>query len=567
MARLARSQLVAADAVWLFTLEYAGRTIRLATERAEITSTTPGAGTVSLSFDPGLTPLSSITQALAVVTSSPELRQIALEFLWDDQGTGKDIATLIEEGHDLAAARGEVALWLRGTKYEDRLVVVRGRCREPEYGARGEAIALTVEDEPLDDRASIVDASVKADAWPTALDEHYGDVYPFVFGAPGVFVSTTGTVYYCPGSPAICVQQTAKKAEKLLIAGHHVAATTVRILYNTGSSSGWEDEGPFNVSNTFDGLGRECAIVDVTGASLTLQEAGDYYTAWSGGSAAFDRFGTGAILTAGQLLRNLASMTSVNVDAAAFATIVERLPWLVGGYVDDPDTSPLEYMQDVVLPMLPVGLMIGDSGGLAPVVWRWDATQADAVDHIQTGPGISRTSRVRYEKPPREIAQRMRVSYAVDGSTDRPHRKFDLYPAEERPDNSSTSAFSIASARRYVLPGEMIRTAAMDLPIVWSGTTAARVAHWRIRRDGYSPRLVDYDVQADRAWLRPGDVVTITDTELAWVNVVALVIERAISDVGRWTLTLQILDPLVSGSVTSGPGANGAPPWTPPAGN
>jgi hypothetical protein len=112
----------------------------------------------------------------------------------------------------------------------------------------------------------------------------------------------------------------------------------------------------------------------------------------------------------------------------------------------------------------------------------------------------------------------------------------------------------------------MLRSIQIDLPIVWSGTTAARVAHWRIRRDGYAPRLVEYDVLADRGWLRPGDVVTLTDTELAWVSVVALIIERRVSDIGRWRLTLQILDPLVSGNTTKGPGANGAPTWSSPGG-
>lgn len=572
MARLTRTDLVAADAVWCFVLTYAGQTYYIATERVDITSVLPGAGTTVLSFRPGLTPLTDVVQALANVSSAPEARQVALEFLWDDQRTAKDIATLIEEGHDLAAARGEVSLWVRGTQWEDRLVSVVGRCREPIYGGRGEPVSLTVEDEPLDDRAFLVDASVNSNAWPLALDEHYGDVYPFVFGQPGVFQALDGTTYYCPGSPAICVQQTAKKAEVILIAGHHVLASSVHILFNTGSTGGWEDEGPFNVTNTFDGEGRPCATCDVTGGSLALQEAGEYYTAWSGGAAAFDLFGSGAVLTAGQLLRNLAARSTVQVDAAAFAAIADRLPWLVGGYVDDPGVTPLQFITDVVVgsgasSQLPVGLLVGDSGGLAPVLWRYDATSADAVDHLEVGPGISRLSRVRYERAPRDIAQLIQVNFAVDGATDRPHLHYELHPARSRVEES-TSAFAIASSRRYVAPNEPLRSVVVDLPIAWSPTTAARVAHWRIRRDGYAPRIVEYEVLADRAWLRPGDVVTLTDSELAWSSVIALVVERRATDIGAWGLTLQILDGLVSGRVTSGPGVNGAPTWTPsPGGN
>ena len=564
MGRITRSQLVADDAVWLLTLTYAGQVWRYATERVDVASSTP-LGDEVLAYSPGLTPLSTVGQALAGVSSAPETRSVSVEILWDDRGTDS-VAELVEQGHDLAAARAEVALWVQGTPYEDRVVVVDGRVREPEYGGRGEPIACTVEDEPWDDVARLTTGVASVTAWPDVHDHSEGADYPWVYGQPGVYVDAAGTTTRAPGSPALCVDQTAKSANTLLIAGHHVAASAVYILYDDATTGGITEDGPLAVVNTTDGLGIPVATVDVSTAGTALRTAGSWWVSWSVAGALPSPYRPGVAVTSiGELMRVLADRSSVRVDSGAWAAVAERLPWPVGGYVDDPDTTPLGYLQDALLPLVPVGVMAGDRGGLAPVLWRYDATEADAVDHLEAGPGVSRVGRVRYERAPRDVVQRISVQYAYDEANRTYRRTLDLRPDRVAADpDSTTSVQARASALRYVRPGEADRESDLTAPIVWDRATAARIAHWRIRRDGYSPRIVDYTVQADRAWIRPGDVLTLTDADLALTRVVALVVERGLSDLGTYRLTLQILDPVLSSYVTTGPGANGPPTWTEP---
>ena len=562
MGRISRSQLVADDAVWLLTLTYAGQVWRYATERVYVDSDSP-LGADTYAYAPGLTPLSTVQQALATVSSEPELRSVSVEVLWNDAGDADSVAELISQGHDLAAGRAEVALWVRDTPYEDRLVVVSGRVREPEYGGRGEPIALTVEDEPWDDVARLTTGIASKSAWPNVHDGSEGSDYPWVYGQPGVYYDADGVQSRTCGSPALCVDQTAKSANTLLIAGHHVAAGSVYVVYNEDTTGGDVVAGPYAVSNTTDGLGRPCATIDVSTALAALRTAGEWWISWSEGGALTSPYRAGAaILTVGELLRYLADVSTCRTDAGAWAALAERLPWPVGGYVDDPSTTPMGYLTDALLPILPVGLMAGDRGGLAPVLWRYDATADDAVDHLEAGPGVVREGRVRYERAPRDVVQRIVVQYAMDAHDRSYRRSLDLRPDRDADDpDQTTSVQSRAAALRYVAPGESVRSADVASAVIWSSTTAARVAHWRMRRDGYSPRLVDYSVQADRAWIRPGDVLTLTDADIALDTVLALVVGRTLSDLGTYRLTLQILDPLLTSALTEGPGANGPPTW------
>lgn len=560
MARLIRPQILAGDAVWLLTLDYAGRTWRIATERVSITSTTP-LGTESLEYDPGLTPIGDVDQVLAGIAASPESRSVSLEVAWPDGGSATTVAELIQRGHDLAAGRGEVALWVAGTAYEDRIVVVSGLVREPDYGARGEGIALTIEDQPWDDTARIVAGEANTTAWPTVHTDHEGRPYPWVFGAPGADGASGG--FLATGSPAIAVEYAAGTADTLLVAGHHVYATTCRIVFDTGTAIA--SVGSLTIDNAFDGLGRPVATIDVTGAGALLRTAVEWWVCWEDGPALRSPYRVGGIQTAGELLRLLADLSSVRVDAGAWAALAEALPWPVGGYVDDPATTPLGYLQDAVLPLLPVGLVAGDRGGLVPVLWRHDARREDAIDWLTAGPGVVREGRVRYERAPRDVVQRITVMFGLDDWSGDYRRTLDLRPDPDldNPDHT-TSLQAVSAANRYLRPGEPHRSKAIEAPIVWDRGTAARIAHWRIRSDGYAPRRVDYQVQADRAWIRPGDVVLLTDADLAIEDTIALVVERRLSDLGAYRLTLQILDDVSSRTAESGPGANGPPDWVDP---
>jgi hypothetical protein len=76
---------------------------------------------------------------------------------------------------------------------------------------------------------------------------------------------------------------------------------------------------------------------------------------------------------------------------------------------------------------------------------------------------------------------------------------------------------------------------------------------------------VEYDVLSDRAWIRPGDVLTLTDDDVSISSTVVLVVGRLVADLGIFRLALQILDDLVTSIPETGIGANGPPSWREPS--
>ena len=92
------------------------------------------------------------------------------------------------------------------------------------------------------------------------------------------------------------------------------------------------------------------------------------------------------------------------------------------------------------------------------------------------------------------------------------------------------------SVGRYGIRRETLETA-----IVADVLTAEHVLAWRSRRWALPSRVVDYTCPQRWAWIEPGDLVTVTDPELAWSKRLCLVQSRAWASDGsvRYTLRVQ----------------------------
>ncbi len=523
---------LAQPAVWLLTLTWAGRVFRIASRDVAVASSSP-LGTDSYQYEGGLAPI-DVEQALATLADAPEQRSVSIEVLLPC-----DVPAMIQEGHDLAAARGEVALWLEGTAFEDRLVLVSGAASQPEYGGIDEAIAFSIVDEPYDDTALIPGPTerVTTTTWPNAAEGAIGSVYPIVFGAPGRYMRE-GVEARTAGSPALPVEYDATlgEVETLLIEGERCAATEVYVWFASDSVEG-ETEGPFTIVYADDGLGHECATLDVTAASAALRQAGEWWICWSEGDARLSPYFAGkGINTAGEMIRYMADRGSLKWNRGRLQSAI-GLGLRIDGYIDD-QVVPWEWVADNLLPILPVSAS-SDEEGLFLVVWRHDARATDAIDHLEVGPGISRTGRVEYDRKPRELVNEWRIGYALNGAAGEMQRQYILTPNREPADpEQHTSAMARSSALRY----GGTRSERLDTDVIADDSSAAYVAAWRIMAFGFASRLVTYEVGTERAWWDLGDVVTLTDAELAFVDVVALVQSMTITDIGVVTVRLQILD-------------------------
>ena len=507
--------------VYLLELRYASRVFRWSSGERVTVSSADG----DLQFDSGL-PI-DWTDGSDLLSIDSQQRSISFDALYlpDDV----DIAELVAAGYDLAAATGEVSIWAPGRTYEERILLLSGRVLAPVYGSRDEPIAFTVEERLYDDASLLIEptARVTKETWPNADPAMMGRAYPIVIGKPGRFEEADGTEAKTLGSPALLVDVAAKQ---FLVAGHHTAATTVRIINVTKGEA--RDE---TIELSVDGLGREVTIIDGSGTGLSVVEGDEYWCRWDDGQALAGESSTAAIRQAGDVLQYILNRSTLRVDQGALSSVLRLLNrYRLDCYIDDPEVSAWDWVTDNLLPLLPVSV-VGGADGLRVIVFRHDARALDAVDHIVAGPQALRVSSVGYVLD--EPVQRVQVDYAPRGGTTESLRSVILSGDPTEPGAGTHRALR-ASAQRY--PGAL-RTMRVETQIVYDGATAQLIASTLASMYGLARREVTYELDPARfGTLEAGQVVTLTDSEVFFNEAIALVQSIAWSST---TMTVQLVFP------------------------
>jgi len=489
--------------VYLLELVWASRVFRWTSGRSIEVASDDGA----LQFRAGLDV--DLTDGSDLLSIDSEQRSVSFPELWMPDDV--DVAKLVEAGHDLAGARGELSLWAPGRTYEERIPVLAGRAVAPTYGGRDEPVALTLEDRLYDDRSLLIEptARVTPTTWPGADPAMMGRAYPLVFGKPGIYEEADGTAGTTTGSPALLVDVAAKR---FLVAGHHTNATTVRIINTTKGEA--RDE---TIELALDGLGREVTIIDGSGTGLSVVEGDEYWVRWDDGEALVGEDDARPIRQAGDLLRYILRRSTLRVDLGAMASAVRYLNrYRLDGYVDDPEVTAWDWCADNLLPLVPMAI-VGGPRGLRPILYRYDARELDAIDAIEAGPQALRASPVGYSVE--EPVQRVAVSYAPRGGEGDMLREVVLSGDPDELGADSHRALR-ASALRY---GEL-RTLRVESDIVYDSATAQLIATTLASVHALPRREVVYELDPARyATLEAGAVVTLTDAELHLVDQVAVV--------------------------------------------
>lgn len=421
----------------------------------------------------------------------PRVQSVSVEVSWPPDDP---LAAIIAAGHRFTGSAAEVALWTEGTAYEARTVIVSGTSSEPEYGSADQPVAFTVQGLPWKDAGSthLQTWRVTADTWPTG-DTDGEPWYPLVFGRPAWSIRTLPAVaFYESGSPALIVSRSGSNAQTLLIAAHSVDASQVTIVAGTTKEV-------FDVSHEADGLGQLCAVVDISGASTISLTADSYTVAWTAGGA-YPAPG-GSLSGAGDLLLWVLSRFDFPVDYSrvlAWRGFLNR--FVVSGFVDEP-TSPWRFFTDGLLGMLPVSVQ-NRSGELRVIPWRYDARLADAMRHIEVGPGLTVPGRIVHETDKVRSRLQLSTSTLADGES-----RVSVTLSPDTPTGYASTSSRVVH-RAETLVGDALETTEQS----WIGdiATAFLVLHWRAVR-GLVTRYVDIqDVTGEYDELEDGDVVTLT---------------------------------------------------------
>jgi hypothetical protein len=402
-------------------------------------------------------------------------------------------------------AREGVAL----QSYGDREVVVFGRFREPQYGDPYQpvgTVTTSIEEVNTADRGTLA-GEVVIDGFRFASQAErvvavHGKPYPVVFGAPGA----SGR----PATPAYPVDSTggATVTTRVLVAGHHVQNQTIRITDSSDATT------IASTANAVDRLGHPYAYVEIDTTDPIDELSPSYWIAWQGlGDTLPDLIGPGGITGAGSLAVWALSRSTVPIDFSAWTGIAPYLNrFTVDGFIND-TISAYEFVTKQLGEFLPIALT-GGSGGLRPVLT--DPPEVAGAIPVTTSARFTRITPWTFQGKDTDVENQITVSFARNGPQNEPTAST-VYGAGAEGE-TMTAAYS------RELYG--IRPAQVEVPITDSSRTATLVAESILSRRAILPEAATYRADLGFGFLRCGDWLALTDSDLDVEDLIVQIIGR-----------------------------------------
>ena len=485
---------------------------------------------------------------------------------------GVDWTALRAAGLDTGLMRARLWLWHEGETLEQAWLVREGPVESADVGDPGDSATISVGVEPWQDLVIIPPPTATVDeaTWPVrsspaayALPESVtGSPYPVIIGQPGTVTTLAlGTRLRSPASPAYLVEYwgtlpvSSWLGSRLLIAGHPVAASTVRLV---DVSSG--DTEVMTVRTMADRAGRSVSYVDWTGTTTAHpDDEHEYHIAWDDGGGLVGEDGE-AVRELGSALVELMGADPLRLDARVAIPFDRGAQRGYAAYLD-------RYLVDAVIAeRRTLWDWVQEVAELAPIRWCWlrgggawvplryDATEADVVGHIRIGQGRG-VERIGTVRAPDESAlpSELVLDYSREGSTYAKRARLTTtaraaVAASQRPAVEGSPLCDAAWSRRAARHGigSALRTASATASWVYDDATAMALLRAWSARACTPPTTCTVGGGRVLGAYGPGSVVLVTD-DLEWSQRLAVVTE-ARTDGQRWELELDVLgEPLRRG--------------------
>ena len=501
-----------ADLIWLLDLTLGGASYLFATESISIDSD-DGARF----YDGTLTGV-NVSSELEFATPDFEMPSASCQVTFRI-----DLAKRIAQGVDLGSATAEISLYRKNTTddYDDRAVVLRGRVDTGSYGAIGEPVSLNIEADfvrslrQLPEPSAVVDKSVN---WPQSEDNVQGAVYPVIIGSPGRQIFA--------GSPIYVIENPGSGVRRGLIAGHRCTATTISVVRIQSGGAVSVLSSALPVLSAVDPNGLIYSYVEIPASDFTT---GDSFFARfdKGGGGLINPFATGAeqdgdntpatLTGAGDLLRHFLHLSGVTVDDGRTAVAAQQLNvYEIDAFIGEV-VNVMDFIKDELLPLLPCSLR-ASSEGIYPVVWRYDATEADVKTHLTADRDIYRDGPVEYVGS--DVFNEITINYRHNCRYNKLRQKVTITGDTDKQKSGFmwSNDYTLGSAIRYG-----VRSLQMDTELISSRATAGRVVNWMSRAFSQRHRVIMYNAPVKLSYLEIGDIVALTDADLSLVDQVVLI--------------------------------------------
>jgi len=531
-----RADVMGADLVWCLDLTWGGCTHRLATHRVDLTL--PDGSEVSYAdalSDPDV--LDEVSREGIQESSS-----VPLAVFLD----GIDVAERVARGYRLEQARGHLfSIFLdqrteqsRQT-YAERFQYLTGQLSRPVYAdpTRHEGfLSFTLEDSPGDDNALLLDerAVINDTTWSGADDAANGKPYPLIIGSPGRYRKPTGLEVTTSGSPGYVVARTGSDADTLLIAGHEVSATTVRVFDEDG------DYETLNVSTALDSLGRLVAVADLSAAVTINRTHTTFWVGWISGGGMPSPFSSGALSGLGSVCAWALLRSSRPVDVEAWIAesgLLDRFE--VDTYINEPILSPWSFVTRL-LESVSVEVRSGPDG-LYPHARQMDAPDAEGLALLIEGPDLEAVGPVVTRTQLSEVINKCTVRFAPRAITGDYKRSLTIQADPEASDPEVfPDEYAELSVNRWSTDPDspVVQAEVLDLDWVYDETTAGLIAQERIQVRGFGYAERSYSAHRRYGWLAPGVQVRLESATL-YRTVLATVLSRRWGGTG-WDLVFAL---------------------------
>ena len=308
-----------------------------------------------------------------------------------------------------------------------------------------------------------------------------------------------------------------------------IEATQIKIYNKTG---GWTEN---YVLVEKDLLGLEYSYVDFSGTPIATDGNFGYGTGdpsevfwlyWGGnyGGGLLSPYSPGPLTGAGDICLYFLEKSNINYDYANWNAIREYLnKYEFSGYINDPEVTIWEWLQDAIINFLPIEI-VNSGRGISPVVNLLLDNNPIPSHHLIDNSDCRIITGL--QPIDIDIVNSVRVSSAWDGRIE----KFKSSTVV----NSDNSQIARNSENIYGL-----QELEVEAPYIYDPNTATRIAHDIIAMQGLKRYAIELSTSDRYSYLAVGDIISISSEYLDIDSILGQIISKAWNE-PNWTYVVQL---------------------------
>lgn len=379
-------------------------------------------------------------------------------------------------------------------------------------------------------------------------DAHRGKALPIVLGLAGTIIDQSGTTKRYGASPAyvIAVETTGQNACWMGIASHYVNATQVRVMdqdgkFLTGTVEHFirSDRSVFAYIN----VDLKDGFLSNRLRNINEDSSAEYYISFhpNSGGGLLSRTDNSYIEGGGDICLQFLSLGSAQVDYEEWATLKPILNnYKFAGYINSTEISPLEFLENEIIPYLPISVIYG-AKGLKPILnFLYEGTDLYIKYGITADSEFLQNSPIQTLTNSEDVINYYTLDYGYSLDQNKYMSTMRIVPEINFNYNVQqfSTIYSVLSGQKYGSKKEE-----GESNYIHDETTAALVCRDVVRFKGSVLRAVEYMASARYGYLEIGDIIRLTDSNLFDRPRVAQIIKKTWNQL-NWLFTVKIEDHL-----------------------